>query len=73
VQELTGKNPLQYGVVEDHLVQHIRTRRQLFAQDKLGLSWLALKDTAMKYAICIYVPIYLTNEIDKQDFTASSG
>jgi hypothetical protein len=55
-------------VVEDHLVQYIKTRRQLFTQDKLGLSWLVLKDTAMKYA-----SMYLTNETDKQDFSASSG
>jgi phage-related protein len=51
---------LRYGVVEDHLVQHIRTTS--------GLSWLVLKDTAMKYA-----SMYLTNETDKQDFSASSG
>jgi transposase-like protein len=64
----TRKKTFRYGVVEDHLVQYIKTRRQLFTQDKLGLSWLVLKDTAIKYA-----SIYLTNEIDKQDFSASSG
>jgi hypothetical protein len=37
----------QYGIVEEHLVNYIKTRRTLFTQDKLGLSWAVLQDKAL--------------------------
>eukprot|EP00117_Sycon_ciliatum_P040833 scpid67343/ scgid29947/ len=56
----------QFGKIEERLVKYILLRREKFVTDKLGLSWVILREKALDFA---------KQELgdDADSFTASSG
>ena len=59
--------PSEFAEVEKRLVKYISFRREKFKSDKLGLSWVLLREKALAFASQV-----LGND-EARDFTASPG